>query len=93
MSIKRISQALMLGLLLSSSATQAHDGSIPKEFDSYINAALKVYLDVIPPSVNTSELFYTYMERSWHDRKCKEESECRRLGVRVAHEFASNYRS
>lgn len=94
MSIKRISQALMLALLLLTPATQAHAGAqVPKEFDSYINAALKVYLDVIPPSVNTSELFYTYMERSWQNRKCKEESECQRLGIRVAHEFASNYRS
>lgn len=94
MSIKRISQALLVGLVLLTPATQANAGStVPKEFDYYINAALQVYLDVIPPSINTSELFYNFMERKWQDKKCGTQPECQKLGVRVAHEFASNYRA
>lgn len=92
--IKRISQALLIGLLLVTPATQAQTGNpVAKEFDYYINAALKVYLDTIPPSINTSELFYNYMEQSWRQKKCGTEPECRKLGVRVAHEFASIYRT
>jgi len=94
MSIKRLAQVLVLGSFLLSPTTQAQPNSpVPKEFDYYINAALKVYLDVIPPSINTSELFYSYMQQSWQKKKCGTEPECQRLGVRVAHEFASNYRT
>ena len=94
MNIKRISKALMFGLLILSPASQAEDRSVvAKEFDYYINAALQVYLATIPPSVNTSELFYNYMERKWQQKQCKSEPECKRLGLRVATEFASIHRS
>ena len=94
MNIKRISKALMFGLLILSPSSHADDRSVvAKEFDYYINAALQVYLDTIPPSVNTSELFYNYMERKWQQKQCKSEPECKRLGLRVATEFASIHRS
>lgn len=94
MNIKRISKALMFGLLILSPSSHADDRSVvAKEFDYYINAALQVYLDTIPPSVNTSELFYNYMERKWQQKQCKSEPECKRLGLRVASEFAAINRS
>ncbi|MGS1687105.1 hypothetical protein GHT72_028290 (plasmid) [Klebsiella pneumoniae] len=73
--------------------THAADRPVQKEFDDYINAALQVYITTIPPSVNTSELFYNYMERKWRQKQCRSESECAKLGIRVAYEFASIHRS
>lgn len=94
MNIKRISQAMMFGLLILSPASHADRNTVvPKEFDYYINAALQVYLDTIPPSVNTSELFYNYMERKWQQKQCHTEPECKHLGYRVANEFATIHRS
>ncbi|QJI53183.1 hypothetical protein EBPL_00142 [Enterobacter phage EBPL] len=82
MNIKRISQAMMFGLLILSPASHADRNTVvPKEFDYYINAALQVYLDTIPPSVNTSELFYNYMERKWQQKQCRTEPECKHLGI------------
>lgn len=92
MNIKRLIQTTFLSLFLLS-PVHAAERIVPVEFDYYINAALRVYMDTIPPSVNTSELFYNFMERKWQQKQCKDESECKRLGIRVAHEFASNYNS
>lgn len=92
MNIKRLSQMAIIGLFLISPA-HANASVVPVEFDYYINAALKVYMATIPPSVNTSELFYNFMERKWQQKQCQTENECQKLGIRVAHEFASNYRT
>ena len=84
----------MFGLLILSPSSHADDRSVvAKEFDYYINAALQVYLDTIPPSVNTSELFYNYMERKWQQKQCQTKPECTKLGLRVANEFATIHRS
>ncbi|URQ04387.1 RI membrane protein [Klebsiella phage BL02] len=93
MNIKRISMAVLFGLLMMTPTTHAADRPVQKEFDDYINAALQVYITTIPPSVNTSELFYNYMERKWRQKQCRSESECAKLGIRVAYEFASIHRS
>ena len=94
MNIKRLIKTTIFSLLMLSPvhSSYAADLLVPGEVDYYINAALRVYMDTIPPSVNTSELFYNYMERKWQQKQCKDESECKLLGIRVAHEFASNYR-
>lgn len=95
MDIKRLSQATALALFLFSPGHSAiaANSIVPAEFDYYINAALKVYMETIPPSVNTSELFYNFMQQKWQEKQCKSEHECQKLGIRVAHEFASNYRA
>lgn len=92
MNIKRTSLAIMFGLfVLSTQPAVAATNPVAKEFDYYINAALKVYIDTIPPSINTSEIFLNYMEKKWRQKQCSTQYECQNLGVRVAHEFASNY--
>ena len=93
MNIKRLLQTSTLLFLLSPVHAFAvgHDRIVPLEFDQYINAALRVYKATIPPSINTSELFYDFMERKWQQKQCTYETECRSLGMRVAAEFANNY--
>lgn len=94
MDIKRTAIVALLGLSImnTNSATASTTFSHPPiEFDYYINAALKVYIDVVPPSINTSEIFLSYMQEKWRQKPCLSEGECTKMGLRVAHEFASVY--
>lgn len=88
MNIKHIARTAVLGLALLIPATQANQ-HVPQDFDSYINAALVVYSNHIPPSIQTSEQFYNYLEARWHFLQCRSTPECSRLGSSVAWEFAS----
>jgi len=93
MNIKRLLQTSTLLFLLSPvhAFADTPERLVPVEFDQYINAALRVYKATIPPSINTSELFYDFMERKWQQKQCTAEKECLNLGMRVATEFANNY--
>lgn len=87
MNIKQTLKALMVGLILIVPATHANT-AIPRDFDSYINAALVVYANRMSPSIETSEKFYNYLEARWHFLQCRSTPECERLGSSVAYEFA-----
>lgn len=87
MNIKRSLKALLIALVLVVPATQAN-ANPPRDYESYINAALVVYANVIPPSIKTSEQFYNYVTARWHFLQCRSTSECERLGSSVAYEFA-----
>jgi hypothetical protein len=95
MNIKRLLQTSTLLFLLSPVHSYAvgHDRIVPVEFDHYFEAALRVYKATIPPSINTSELFYDFMEKKWQQKQCSGETECSRLGMRVASEFANNLKT
>ncbi|QPI17802.1 RI membrane protein [Pectobacterium phage POP12] len=83
-----IKHILAITLLFSVSTVNAE---VPKNFDSYVTAALTVYLENIQPSVKTSELFYDYLKKNWTFDKCFTNMECQKLGVEVAKEFARNH--
>ena len=93
MNIKRLLQTSTLLFLLSPvhGFTSESNRLVPVEFDQYINAALRVYKATIPPSINTSEMFYDFMEKKWQQKQCTDETDCSSLGMKVATEFANNY--
>lgn len=57
----------------------------PKDFDQYVEGALKVYSQFRTPSKESSEDFYKFVKHKWSDSNCS--IKCSEDGYKVAKEY------